>query len=106
MSSQTIEFSLVEEQKLGEAARRAILKPATLPAYLKLAGPEEILRLLEDHFNLRSQLEIAQVITEAHQREFNLLSANYHEAKNPRHRVNLYAPYYCQTCSWRAQTED
>jgi hypothetical protein len=106
MSSSQMEFSLAEEQKLGEAARRAILKPAALPAYLKLAGPEEILRLLEDHFNLRSQLEIQEVIAQSTQRELNLVSANWHEARNPRHKVSFESPYHCHTCNWQAQTED
>ena len=106
MSDIGMEFSLAEEQKLDEAARRAIVKPEALPAYLKLAGPENILRLLADHFNLRSQLEIAQVITEARQGEFNLLSANLHEVKHPRHQVGLRPPYTCQTCGWQARTED
>ena len=106
MSEKIMEFSLAEEQKLGEAARRAIVKPETLPAYLKLVEPEDILRLLSDHFNLRSQLEIAQIITEARQGEFNLISANLHEVKNPRHKISIVAPYYCQTCNWQARTED
>jgi hypothetical protein len=106
MPSGETEFSLAEEQKLGEVARRAIVKPETLPLYSELSKPEIILRLLEDHSNLRSRLEIQEVIAQGRQRELNLLSANNHEARNPRHKVNFVAPYHCQTCNWQAQTED